>query len=124
MNTKSLLIGIISFIAGGLLVSTAAVTFDKPEPAKTDSKSMASMAESLEGKTGDSFDRAFIAEMIEHHEGAVEMARLSNAQAKHEEIKRLSETIITTQEQEISEMRKWQTMWGYDSSSDMNHPAH
>lgn len=30
MDTKSLLIAISSFIAGGLLVSIAAVTFEKP----------------------------------------------------------------------------------------------
>ncbi|MDB5165138.1 MAG: hypothetical protein JWM00_28 [Candidatus Saccharibacteria bacterium] len=32
MDTKSLLIGIICFILGGLLVSIAATTFDKPQP--------------------------------------------------------------------------------------------
>jgi len=31
MDTKSLLIGIICFILGGLLVSVAATTFDKPQ---------------------------------------------------------------------------------------------
>ena len=30
MDTKSLLFGIVGFILGGLLVSTAATTFDKP----------------------------------------------------------------------------------------------
>lgn len=32
MDTKALLYGIIGFILGGLLVSVAATTFDKPEP--------------------------------------------------------------------------------------------
>lgn len=31
MDTKSLLYGIIGFILGGLLVSIAATTFDKPQ---------------------------------------------------------------------------------------------
>lgn len=34
METKPLLYGIIGFLLGGLLVSIAATTFDKPEPAK------------------------------------------------------------------------------------------
>lgn len=36
METKSLLYGLIGFFLGGLLVSTAATTFDKPEPLAPD----------------------------------------------------------------------------------------
>lgn len=108
MDTKSLLIGILSFIAGGLLVSTAAVTFDKPE---NESMSMTSMTESLKNKSGDDFDNEFISQMIAHHEGAVEMAELSKDKARHDEIKKLSENIITAQEQEIAEMKQWQAGW-------------
>jgi uncharacterized protein (DUF305 family) len=117
MESKSLLIGIVSFMAGALLVSTAATTFDKP----SSSDSMTAMVETLKSKTGDEFDEAFVAEMIAHHEGAIEMARLSENQAKHDEIKSLSKAIISAQEKEISDMRHWQGMWGYDtdnSSSD------
>jgi len=32
MDTKTLLAGLIGFFIGGLLVSVAATTFDKPEP--------------------------------------------------------------------------------------------
>lgn len=112
MESKSLLIGIVSFIAGALLVSTAATTFDKPSSAD----SMAAMVEMLKDKSGDEFDEAFIAEMIAHHEAAVEMANLSENQAKHDEIKSLSKAIISAQEKEISDMRHWQGIWGYEAS--------
>lgn len=36
--------------------------------------SMDAMMSGLEGKTGDAFDKAFLEEMIVHHEGAVLMA--------------------------------------------------
>lgn len=107
METKPLLYGIIGFFLGGLLVSVAATTFDKPA---TD---MSQMTTQLEAKTGDEYDSAFIANMIDHHRSAVDMAKLSAERAKHAEIKQLSTEIITAQEKEISQMHKWQQAWGY-----------
>jgi uncharacterized protein (DUF305 family) len=127
METKSLLYGITGFILGGLLVSIAATTFNKPQENKVASyatnMTMADMTSDLNGKTGDNYDKAFIAEMIEHHEGAVEMAKLSMNNAKHEEIKKLSGDIIIAQEKEISTMKQWQIDWGY-VSSDMTNNMH
>jgi uncharacterized protein (DUF305 family) len=123
METKSLLIGISSFIAGGLLVSIAAVTFDKNDPALQAGRntgSMSQMVDSLKGKTGDGFDEQFIASMIEHHQGAVDMARLAGAQAKHQEVKDLSKDIISAQEKELTRMKLWQMQWGYDGTGSMN----
>jgi uncharacterized protein (DUF305 family) len=126
MQTKPLLYGLIGFFIGGLLVSIAATTFNKPNQdegnkanTSMSSMSMDDMAAGLIGKTGDDFDKAFIASMIAHHEGAVEMAKLSAKNAKHDEIKTLSINIISAQEKEISEMKQWQMDWGY--SSMMNH---
>jgi len=129
MQTKSLLYGLVGFFIGGLLVAIAATTFNKPvqndtSPTNTamSSMSMDDMVADLEGKTGDEYDVAFIEGMIAHHEGAVEMARLSAENAKHEEIKTLSENIITAQEKEIAEMKQWQQDWGY-SSMMMDHSS-
>lgn len=119
MDTKNLLTGIISFIAGALLVSVAATTFDKPELADD---SMASMVHSLKDKQNDDFDEAFISEMIVHHQGAIEMAELADSRAKHDEIKRLSKDIIAAQQKEISEMKQWMSLWGYDSKQDSHRP--
>lgn len=83
---------------------------------------MDDMTAELKNKTGDEFDQAFIASMIAHHEGAVEMAKLSAKNAKHEEIKTLSNDIIAAQEKEITQMKKWQMDWGY-SSMMMDHSS-
>lgn len=129
MQTKPLLYGLIGFFIGGLLVSIAATTFNKPEPQPTSntntsmsSMSMDDMTADLQNKTGDEFDEAFITNMIAHHEGAVEMAKLSAQNAKHEEIKNLSNDVITAQEKEIAEMKQWQMEWGY-SSMMMDHSS-
>jgi len=124
METKPLLFGLIGFFVGGLLVSVAATTFDKPKSGRTAEMSMSQMIGSLRDKQGDDYDEAFIASMIEHHEGAIEMARQSADKARHDEIKKISDRIITAQEKEISEMRQWQDDWGYGSSADNNRMSH
>jgi len=116
METKSLLYGLIGFFLGGLLVSVAATTFDKPTD-RAPGMSTNQMMETLRDKQGDEFDKAFIADMIEHHEGAIEMARLSAQNAKHDEIKRSSLEVISAQESEIREMKQWQVDWGYSNDS-------
>ncbi|HMH70526.1 MAG TPA: DUF305 domain-containing protein [Candidatus Saccharimonadales bacterium] len=119
METKPLLYGLIGFFIGGLIVAVAANTFDKAE--LQDTGSMDQMTSSLEGKKGDDYDRVFIAEMIQHHQDAVDMAKLSSANAKHDEVKQLSKGIIDAQEKEITTMKQWQVNWGYKDSMKMSH---
>ncbi len=61
METKTLLTGLASFFAGGLLVSIAATTFDKQVINNPNSTvSMTNMVESLRDKQGDDYNKAFI----------------------------------------------------------------
>ncbi len=114
MESKSLLYGIIGFIAGGLVVAIAA-TIEQPaqHPASRDDLAMSTMNESLEKLSGDAYDKAFITHMIAHHQGAIDMAKLSDERAGHAEIKQFSRTIIDTQSTEISTLKTWQQRWGY-----------
>ncbi len=124
METKPLLYGLGGFFIGGLIVSIAATTFDRPQQAKTDismTSSMEASASTLKSKTGDEFDAAFLSDMIAHHEGAVEMAKLAATNAKHDEVKDLSRTIISAQQSEIIEMRQWQSDWAYKVDTSRNH---
>ena len=72
---------------------------------------MADMNKALLGKTGDEFDETFLREMIIHHEGAVEMAKLALTNAKHSEIKDLAGAIISAQNKEIADMITWMNTW-------------
>jgi uncharacterized protein (DUF305 family) len=58
----------------------------------------------LEKATGPEFDRLFVAGMIAHHDGAVEMAKMvlnsSNAEAKT-----LGETIVESQTKQIADLK-------------------
>ncbi|MER7051412.1 DUF305 domain-containing protein [Streptomyces sp. NPDC000351] len=63
------------------------------------------MAE-LEEASGKAFDRMFLTMMVEHHEGAVEMAATQTAKGRYAPAKALAGDIATAQKAEITEMNK------------------
>lgn len=77
--------------------------------------SMATMASSLEGKSGDDFDKAFLEQMIIHHEGAIDMAGPGQTNAQRVELKNMTRQIVESQTKEIIQMKKWQKMWQYNN---------
>lgn len=77
--------------------------------------SMAGMMTELEGKTGDEFDKAFIEQMIMHHQSAIDMAAPGKDNASRQEVKNLSAAIVGAQTEEISQMKSWQNEWGYNN---------
>ncbi|MBE1537828.1 DUF305 domain-containing protein [Actinomadura algeriensis] len=60
----------------------------------------------LEGLSGAAFDRAFLAMMIEHHEGAVTMARKERASGRSADATAMAAAIVRAQRAEIATMRK------------------
>lgn len=72
---------------------------------------MMDMNAKLKGKTDDDFDKAFIEEMIVHHQGAVDMANLALKSTKRKEIIDLSKAIIEAQNKEIADMQSWEKAW-------------
>ncbi|MCX6465142.1 MAG: DUF305 domain-containing protein [Pseudonocardiales bacterium] len=58
----------------------------------------------LEQASGPAFDRLFLEMMIEHHRGAVEMARVELGQGADPDALALAQQIIDTQQAEITEM--------------------
>ncbi|HEY0010714.1 MAG TPA: DUF305 domain-containing protein [Candidatus Paceibacterota bacterium] len=72
---------------------------------------MHSMTAGLEGKEGTEFDKAFLHDMIDHHEGAVDMAQLALVHAERPEIKALAQKIIDSQGAELTQMETWHHDW-------------
>ncbi|MGH6934400.1 MAG: CopM family metallochaperone [Dongiaceae bacterium] len=52
-------------------------------------------------------DRDFVASMIPHHQGAVEMAEIVLKHGSDPEVKKLAEAIIAAQKAEIAQMEDW-----------------
>jgi uncharacterized protein (DUF305 family) len=59
----------------------------------------------LEQAAGPAFDRAWMEMMIEHHQGAVAMAKTVQSDGKNPEVEDLAERITAAQESEIAEMQ-------------------
>ncbi len=73
----------------------------------------AGMMNELNGKTGEAFDKAFLEQMIMHHQSAINMATPGKTNAGHQEVKDLTAAIVTAQTKEIKQMKQWQKEWGY-----------
>lgn len=66
---------------------------------------------------GEAYDKDFLANMIVHHDSAINMAEMALAAAKRQEIKDLASNINASQGKEVGDMRTWQTQWGYPATS-------
>lgn len=67
-------------------------------------------------------ERAFLTEMVGHHQMAVDMAEMAMMRATHPELKDLAESIITTQTAEQEKMQTWLKRWyGKTATPEMGH---
>ena len=60
----------------------------------------------LESLSGEEFDKLWLASMISHHQGAIEMAKAEIANGDNVDAKTLANNIVTTQEAEIGQMKQ------------------
>jgi uncharacterized protein (DUF305 family) len=60
----------------------------------------------LDKASGAEFDKMFLEMMVQHHEGAVEMAKTEKAKGTYGPAVRLAEDVITAQTAEIQQMNK------------------
>ncbi len=68
--------------------------------------------------SGTELDKAYVKGMIEHHQGAIDMANKILTLTQREEIKTLANNIISSQSKEISTLKTWM-MSKYDDRSMM-----
>jgi uncharacterized protein (DUF305 family) len=57
------------------------------------------------------FEKAFIDNMIPHHESAIEMAQVALEQSENPKIREIAGAIVDAQEREIEQMRSWRDEW-------------
>ncbi|MES1150654.1 MAG: DUF305 domain-containing protein [Dongia sp.] len=53
-------------------------------------------------------DKDFVAMMIPHHQGAIDMAKVELEYGKDPKLRAMAEAIVKAQEKEIAEMKAWQ----------------
>jgi len=57
------------------------------------------------------FDRAFVDQMVPHHQGAIRMARAELAKGVDPQLRRISSAIVAAQAKEIGQMNSWRASW-------------
>jgi len=79
-------------------------------PASADMmQAMQKMQQGMENVPSDlTADQQFVAMMIPHHQGAIDMARVELKYGKDATLRRLARNIIAAQEKQIMEMKHWQ----------------
>ena len=90
------------------LVSAAPSLSTGPAEASFLAKSNAAMARMMAAmkiKPSNDLDRDFVAMMVPHHQGAIDMAEAELSYGHNEPLRRLAQEIIVTQQEEIAEMR-------------------
>lgn len=65
----------------------------------------AKMMAAMDVESSGDADADFVAMMIPHHQGAIDMARAELRYGRNEQLRRLAQEIIVTQQQEITAMR-------------------
>jgi uncharacterized protein (DUF305 family) len=110
MKNQSLLYGTIGLLAGSLLTVLFVIN-----TVNTNNYGMMQMMGIRQGTNGspmaNNLDQHFIEQMIPHHEGAIEMAKLAQERSQRPEILTLAEAIMQSQSQEITQMQTWYKNW-------------
>ena len=93
----------------------------KQEQFGTSEVSMDTSAEEMEGMgmamdpqelaPQEPFDKAFIDNMIPHHESAIAMVQVVLEESENPEIREIAGAIVDAQEREIEQMRSWRDEW-------------
>jgi len=92
------------FGSAPMVLAADTVTAEAPFLAQNNAAMTRMMNAMAVAPTGD-VDRDFVATMVPHHQGAIDMAQAELRYGRNERLRRLAQEIIVTQQQEIAAMR-------------------
>ena len=88
----------------GVAACLAATPAEAPFMTENDA-AMTKMMAAMEIKPSGDVDKDFVAMMAPHHQGAIDMAQAELRYGHNEQLRRLAQEIIVTQQQEIAAMK-------------------
>jgi uncharacterized protein (DUF305 family) len=93
-------------ICGTLFAATESSESAETRYLQASATAMQAMMSSMQANPSGDVDRDFVAQMIPHHQGAIDMAAAMLRYGRNEQLRRLAQEIIVTQRQEIEAMRQ------------------
>ena len=89
-----------------LLAAATSLAGGRETPFMADNKTaMAKMMAGMDVRPSGDVDADFVAMMVPHHQGAIDMAQAELRYGRNEQLRRLAQEIIVTQQEEIAAMR-------------------
>ncbi len=97
----------LTLIAASLIAGAASLAASTEEVAflVENDAAMEKMMGAMKIKPSGSVDEDFVSMMVPHHQGAIDMAMAELRYGRNEQLRRLAQEIIVTQQQEIAAMR-------------------
>ncbi len=124
-QAKYIIITVVLVLAAAVIVIAIKTQLDIINGnAKSSQSAPQNLEEEYSRLYGDTFDEQYIAGMLAHHEGAVNMSEQALAKTERPEIRQLSLDIIESQSAEILKMREWQQKWRYEQTYSGGHGSH
>ena len=69
-------------------------------------------------------DVTFTQNMIPHHQQAIEMAKLVDSHTDRPELRKLADSIVSSQSQDITQLQGWLRSWGKPETPSEGHGGH
>ncbi|KMY86926.1 putative exported protein [Candidatus Paraburkholderia calva] len=124
MKRTTILLALVTALCGSTAIAQTAASshdamsgmkMDKPAGGESESPSTAAFQAAdhsmMSGMSNIQYtgaaDRDFVAHMIPHHEGAVEIAKVELKYGKDAKLRKLAKDIIAAQDKEIAFMKQW-----------------
>ena len=95
----------VALIVGSILTATVAKA-DDPQFMADCTAAMNRMMTAMQIQPSGNADADFVAMMVPHHQGAIDMARAELLYGQNEALRRMAQEIIVTQQQEIVAMQQ------------------
>jgi len=121
LSTYAMLFALLALIVGvGVACNTTSNTNSavitapstaETSPSKDMNSEMPGMMKSSRNAASAPYDLQFIDTMTEHHQSAIDMAKMAEMNAQHAEVKSLARGIVAAQQKEISQMKSWRDQW-------------
>jgi hypothetical protein len=94
----------VQYVADRYVADRSDASGEQPFQSENDVAMNKMMADMTVKPTGD-VDRDFVAMMVPHHQGAIDMAKALLRYGHNEQLRRMAQEIVVTQQQEIAAMR-------------------
>ena len=123
LSTYAMLFALLALIVGvgvacnttsntnSAVITTPSPAATSPSPSMAMNNEMPGMMKSSRNAASAPYDLQFIDTMTEHHQSAIDMAKMAEMNAQHAEVKSLARGIVAAQQKEISQMKSWRDQW-------------